>query len=233
MDGTGAAFSISSFLTAALAVLGLAQALGGIGRQQPHRHLPAFPGPWNRWRARRRQRAFIRQLPDALQALASALRAGSNLARGLDAVARHQPAPVSDEFAQLIRRQRLGESVDRVFGELYARMPSEEVALLRSAIVVSQRVGGDLAGTLDSLAETLRERAAVEDRVQALTAMGRMQGRVMTLLPVAITAMLHLQQPDLMARLFTTPIGLGVLAVAVGMMALAAWSIHRIIQIDV
>jgi tight adherence protein B len=73
----------------------------------------------------------------------------------------------------------------------------------------------------------------VEERVQALTAMGRMQGRVMTLLPFAIAAMLYLQQPALMSRLFTEPMGLAVVALAGIMMGLAAWSIRRIVSIDI
>ena len=233
MDGASAAFTIVNFTAAALAALGLVNGLLSGRKAQRFSTHQRIPPAWNRWQHQRRRKAFIRQFPDALQALASGLRAGSNLSRGLESIARHQPAPVANEFAHLIHRQRLGEPIERSLDDLHARIPTEEVALLRSAITVSQQVGGDLAGTLDELISTLRERAAVEERVQALTAMGRMQGRVMTLLPFAIAAMLYLQQPALMSRLFTEPMGLAVVALAGIMMGLAAWSIRRIVSIDI
>jgi tight adherence protein B len=100
-------------------------------------------------------------------------------------------------------------------------------------VVVSHQVGGDLAGTLDMLAATLRERAQVEERIMALTAMGRMQGRVMMVLPVAVGGMLYLQQPLIMVRLVTEPIGWAVIALAAGMMGVASVAIRRIVAIDV
>ena len=185
------------------------------------------------WVKKRRHKAFIQQLPDALQGLASSMRAGSNLGRGLALLSRQQAAPLGEEFALILRRQRLGESLNACLDGLLARFPSEEVGLFRSAVIVSHQVGGDLASTLDMLAATLRERAQVEERINALTAMGRMQGRVMCLLPVAIGGMLYLQKPDTMARLFNEPIGWAVLALASIMMALAIFVIRRIVAIDV
>jgi tight adherence protein B len=83
------------------------------------------------------------------------------------------------------------------------------------------------------LAATLRERAQVEERIMALTAMGRMQGRVMMVLPIAIGGMLYLQQPLIMVRLVTEPIGWAVIALAAGMMGVASVAIRRIVAIDV
>mgnify|MGYP000485697671 CR=1 FL=1 len=184
-------------------------------------------------RRKRRERLLVRQLPDALQALAASLQAGSNLARGLELISRRQPRPLAEEFALIIQRQRLGEDLERILDDLHQRVPCEEIGLFRSAVLIAQQVGGDLAGTLEILAMTLRERAAVEDRIQALTAMGRMQGRVMALLPPGIAGMLYLQQPALMGRLFTDPLGQAVLALAGGMTGLAIILIRRIVRIDV
>jgi len=181
----------------------------------------------------RRQRTLIRQLPDALQALAASLRAGSNLGRGFELVSRRQPRPLAEEFALIIQRQRLGEDLEQILDDLHRRIPTGEIALFRSAILITRQVGGDLAGILDNLAATLRERAAVEDRVQALTAMGRMQGRVMALLPVGIGIMLYLQQPALMSQLFTTLPGQALLLVITLMTLVAILWIRRIVRIDV
>lgn len=181
----------------------------------------------------RRRRGIIRQLPDALQALASALRAGTHIGRAMEQVSRRQRPPISDEFRLMLSRQRLGEGLDVVLTGFAKRVPSEETALFRNAVVVSHRVGGDLAQTLDILAGTLRERAQVEERIAALTAMGRMQGRVMAILPFGIGGMLYLQQPTMMTRLFTHPLGWAVVGVTSIAMILATLWIRRLVAIDV
>ena len=182
---------------------------------------------------RRRQRAVIAQLPDALQALAGSLRAGTNIGRAMELVSRRHAAPLSEEFGLMLSRQRLGEALETVLAGFAGRIPAEETALFRNAVVISHQVGGDLAGILDTLSMTLRERAQVEARIDALTAMGRMQGRVMAVLPLAIGAMLYIQQPALMGRLFSEPLGWLVLGTVSIMMALALVSIRRIVAIDV
>jgi len=209
-----------------LACIAFFQRPTGIERISPPRILSLFL-------KRRRQKAFIAQLPDALQGLASSLRAGTNLTKGLELISRRQPEPLREEFALLLSRQRLGDTLETALNDLAKRIPAEEVGLFRSAVIVSHQVGGDLASTLDMLAATLRERAQVEDRITALTAMGRMQGRVMCLLPVAIGLMLYFQQPDVMVRLFTEPLGWVVIGLASVMMAIASVSIRRIVAIDV
>ena len=128
---------------------------------------------------------------------------------------------------------RVGEALETVLAGFAGRIPAEETALFRNAVVISHQVGGDLAGILDTLSMTLRERAQVEERIDALTAMGRMQGRVMAVLPLAIGAMLYIQQPALMGRLFSEPLGWLVLGTVSIMMALALVSIRRIVAIDV
>jgi len=182
---------------------------------------------------KRRRKDAIRQLPEALKALASALRAGTSLNKGLEQLARRQPPPLAQEFALVISKQQLGESLETALDDMAKRIGGEEITLFQNAVAISHRVGGDLADTLDRLSMTLRERAQMETRIQALTAMGRMQGRVMCILPVAITGVLYMQQPRMMERLFTEPIGLGVLVLAGVMMLLAIISIRRIVAIDV
>jgi len=181
----------------------------------------------------RRRRAVIRQLPDGLQSLSSSLRAGTNIGRAMELVSRRQPPPLGQEFGLMLSRQRLGEELDTVLAGFAERVPAEETALFRNAIMISHRVGGDLAHTLDTLAATLRERAQVEERISALTAMGRMQGRVMLVLPFGIGGMLYVQQPAMMARLFTEPLGWAVIGIVAVAMVLATIWIRRVVAIDV
>lgn len=192
-------------------------------------------GPWliaKRMITQRRQR-FVYQLPDALLALSSALRAGSNLTRGLELMAARQPAPLSQEFSIVLAEHRVGRPLAESLDDLRQRVGAPELDLMNTAMNVSRRVGGNLADTLESLARTLQEKAHMEGKVDALTSMGRAQGWVVGLLPVFIGLVLYQQQPARMSLLFTQWYGWVVLAIVAAMMALAAWMIRKIVRIDV
>lgn len=182
---------------------------------------------------KRRVKRFVYQLPDALLALASALRAGSNLAKGLELLATRQPAPLSQEFTIVLAEYRIGRQLSDALLDLRARIDTPEIELMNTAVNVSRRVGGNLADTLESLAKTLQEKAHIEGKIDALTSMGRAQGWVVGLLPLFIGFVLYQQQPERMSLLFTEWYGWVVLAVVGAMMALAAWMIRKIVSIDV
>jgi tight adherence protein B len=181
----------------------------------------------------RRRKRFVYQLPDALLALASALRAGCTLARGLELMAERQPAPLSQEFTIVLAEYRVGRPLAESLDEMHRRIVAPELQLMNTAVNVSRRVGGNLADTLDSLARTLQEKAHVEAKIDALTSMGRAQGWVVGLLPIFIGLVLYQQQPDRMSLLFTQWYGWIVLSVVAAMMTVAAWMIRKIVNIDV
>lgn len=193
----------------------------------------SIPMIWAQRLRKQRHAQFITQLPDALLALASSLRAGANLSQAIALTAQRQPTPLGQEFSLVQGRQRLGDDLKTAMDGLCERFPSAELRLFRDALVISHQVGGDLASTLETVSITLRERAQIEEKVQALTAMGRLQGKVMCLLPAAIGGMLYLQQPEVMSRLFTEPMGWAILSIVGVMMALAVFMIRRIVSIDV
>lgn len=182
--------------------------------------------------SRRRQR-FVYQLPDALLALASALRAGCTLSRGLELMAERQPAPLNQEFTIVLAEYRVGRPLPESLEDMQRRIGAAELQLMNTAINVSRRVGGNLADTLESLARTLQEKAHMEAKIDALTSMGRAQGWVVGLLPIFIGLVLYQQQPERMSLLFTQWYGWIVLGVVAAMMTVAAWMIRKIVTIDV
>jgi len=192
-------------------------------------------GPWQfaRHIATQRRNRFVYQLPDALLALASAMRAGCNLSRGLELLAARQPAPLSQEFTVVLAEQRVGRPLSESLSDLRRRIGAPELDLMNTAMNVSQRVGGNLADTLESLARTLQEKAHVEGKIDALTSMGRAQGWVVGLLPMFIGLVLYQQQPERMSLLFTQWYGWLVLAILAAMMTAAALMIRKIVNIDV
>ena len=225
-------FGISLLMT--LATGSLAYALAGpvglVGAS-----IASLTGPWliaKRISTQRRKR-FVYQLPDALLALSSALRAGSNLARGLELMAARQPAPLSQEFSIVLAEYRVGRPLADSLDDLRRRVGAPELDLMNTAMNVSRRVGGNLADTLESLARTLQEKAHMEGKIDALTSMGRAQGWVVGLLPIFIGLVLYQQQPARMSLLFTQWYGWVVLSIIAAMMTLAAWMIRKIVRIDV
>lgn len=195
----------------------------------------SLAAPWlfARQVASKRRKRFVYQLPDALLALASALRAGCTFSRALELMAERQPAPVNQEFTIVLAEYRVGRPLAESLDDMQRRIGAPELQLMNTAVNVSRRVGGNLADTLESLARTLQEKAHVEAKIDALTSMGRAQGWVVGLLPIFIGLVLYQQQPERMSLLFTEWYGWIVLGVVAAMMTVAAWMIRKIVNIDV
>jgi tight adherence protein B len=182
---------------------------------------------------RQRLQRLSTQLPDAVMLIAGALRAGSSLPQAISQAARELPAPSGREFDLVVREQRLGVGLDASMSHLERRAPLEEVTLFAAAVRISQETGGNLAETLERLADTLRRKAALEGRIDALTAQGRLQGWVMALLPLAVAGALFLIEPQAMRPLFSTWQGWGVCALVLVLEGLGLHVIRRIVNIDV
>jgi tight adherence protein B len=193
----------------------------------------AAPKLWASVLLGRRRKQFIYQLPDALLSLASALRAGSNLSKGLEQLAVRQPAPLSQEFSIVLAEYNVGRALDQSLAEMRERIGATELDLMNAAINASRNVGGNLADTLDSLARTLQEKAAMEGKIEALTAMGRAQMWVVCALPFVVSLALFKLQPERMGPLLSEPVGWAVLGVAGVMMAGAVTWIRKIVSIDI
>lgn len=185
------------------------------------------------WLRGRRLRRLAQQLPDALDALAGALRAGLGLHQALATLAEHQPRPIALEFALCLRKQRLGMPLDQALLELTQRVPRMDFVLFVTCVRVARDLGGNLAEAVERLAASLRRKLVMEDRIDALTAQGRLQGWIVGLLPVFLAGVLAWLEPDAMRRLYTTPIGWSVLAVLAVLLGAGALLIRKIVRIDI
>jgi len=182
---------------------------------------------------RRRRQKLTAQLPDSVMLLAGALRSGSSVLQALSYAAHETPAPLGPELEWLLREQRLGLGLDRALNNLEERLNLEEFKLIVAAIRIAQETGGNLAETLERLGETLRRKAVLEGKIDALTAQGRLQGWVMALLPMVVALALTVIEPDAMRPLYQTWQGVlfgGVLLMFEG---LGFYFIRRIVAIDV
>lgn len=186
------------------------------------------------WRGLRKKRLakFEEQLPDAFMLLSSSLQAGASLNSALEDMVEQSPAPLSQEFGLLIKRMRLGVSLEDGLIELEQRIPLPSFVMASSAVRISREVGGNLVDTINNMARTLRRKRTMEGKIDSLTAQGRAQGTFMALLPVGLAIVLGFLEPEAMRKLFTTRNGIIVLSVMVVMQGLGFFFISRITKID-
>lgn len=177
--------------------------------------------------------ALEQQLPDALLMMAGALRAGVSFPVALESVVHESAPPISQEFELLMREIRLGIDLDVAMRNAERRIPVPDFMMATAAITIAREVGGNLAEALESVASTLRAKLQMEGKIKALTSQGRMQGIVMTGLPLLVMAALFFLEPKAMAPLFHEPVGWATLAVIAVMEFLGYKSISKITNIDV
>ncbi|EPJ47040.1 MAG: hypothetical protein OFPII_16130 [Osedax symbiont Rs1] len=180
-----------------------------------------------------RLKKFEQQLPDVLVMISGALASGSSLNMALQSVMLEQQAPISQEFMLFVREQRIGVDFDASLRNMERRIPLLDFSMFTAAMRISREVGGDLGEVLSTLADTLRRKSSMEGKIDSLTAQGRMQGIVMTGLPVLLGGLLFALEPEAMSKLFTTPMGWGLLSVIVVMEVLGYIFISKITSIDV
>jgi len=182
---------------------------------------------------RKRLKSFEKLLPDALTMVSSSLQAGASLNMAMEGLVAEQPAPMNQEFMLFLREQRIGVDFDTSMKHMERRLPLQDFHMFTAALRISREVGGNLAETLDRLAETLRRKATMEGKIDSLTGQGKMQGYVMTGLPVFLGFVLYLLEPEAMSLIFTDPRGWAVLVVITIMLALGYFFINKVVTIDV
>jgi len=183
--------------------------------------------------ASRRLKRFEEQLPDALLMVSGAMRAGASLNVALESMIKEQKPPLSQEFELMLREQRLGMDFDTAMVNMEKRNPLQDFSLVVSGLRISREVGGNLAEILESLAHTLREKATMEGKIRSLTAQGKMQGIIMSGLPILMMAALNWIEPKAMGTMFTTLFGWATLAVIIVMITIGYLFIRKITTIDV
>jgi tight adherence protein B len=176
---------------------------------------------------------FAEQLPDNLQVLASALRAGHSFVGALAVVAADAPEPAQREFRHVVADDQLGVPIDTSLREVARRMESTELEQVGLLAELQRESGGNMAEVLDTVVETIRERFDLRRLVKTLTAQGRMARWILTLLPVFLAIAISLLNPSYMRPLFATTPGQVLVAIATVMVVTGSLVIKRIVNIKV
>jgi tight adherence protein B len=181
----------------------------------------------------RRQRVLSSQLPDALELIARAIRAGNGLGVGIRAAADELLPPIALEFRRVCDTHSLGLPIEDALANMIERVPDHSLKFFSTAVAMHRKYGGNLAEVLDKISHIVRDRFKVLGQVSALTAEGRLSGVVLMALPLLMFAAIYVLNKEYVMVLFTEPLGQQMLAGAIGLQFLGAWSIRYIVQIEV
>ena len=194
---------------------------------------PLFVTGWVRATVAKRRREFVDQLPDNLQVVASALRAGQSFEGGLAVAAEDAPEPARSEFRRIVSDERLGVPLREAMAGVARRMRSREFDQVSVVVELQRETGGNTAEILDRVVESLRYRGELRALVRSLTAQGRMGGIIVTALPVVMALILSLILPGYFDPMLQTGAGKALIVVGVVMVTVAWLIIRKIIDIKV
>ncbi|MBP8087854.1 MAG: type II secretion system F family protein [Polaromonas sp.] len=180
-----------------------------------------------------RRLLFENQLPEALDFVTRALRAGHGLTVALGMVGDELPAPVGSEFKTTFDHINLGMSFDEAMGDLAERIQSSDLNFLVIALTIQRKTGGNLAELLSTLSGTVRERIKLKGKIRVLASEGKLSGVMIGALPFVLGLILSFVNPVYMATLWTTPAGQKLVLAGLVMMLLGALWMWKIVQIKV
>lgn len=182
---------------------------------------------------KRRLKKFGAQLPEALDLIARALRAGHSLPAGFHLAAEQMTEPLGPEFGRCYDEQNLGLPLEEALTELTERVPNVDLRFFATAVIIQRQTGGDLAEILDKISRLIRERFQIWGQIQALTGEGRLSGIVLMVLPPALFLVMLRINYDYVMKLFEDPLGHKMLAAAIILQLIGGYAIRRIVNIKV
>ena len=219
-----------------LAVFGAALCVWGVNIYvAPIGMVTCFTLPWLWVYMKRagRLKKFASQLPDAMELVARALRAGHSLAAGMHVVAEEMPAPICKEFGRVYEEQNLGISLEDTLNGMCERVPNLDLRFFVTSVAIQRQTGGDLAEILDRIGHVIRERFKILGQVKALTGEGRLSGIVLIALPIGLFLFMMIMKPDYIELLWKDPMGVKMSIGAIVLMIIGSIAIKKIVDIKV
>lgn len=195
--------------------------------------LGALPMLWLLRRRTKRLNQIEAQLPDAMDLISRALRAGHSFPSALGMVGTEAPEPIAAEFRITSDEIGFGVSIDNALNNLASRVPSADMSYFAMAVIIQRETGGNLSELLAKLSELVRERFKLFAKVRVLAAEGKLSAYILTGLPFGVAAVINILNPKYLSVLFTDPAGINVVYAALAMMALGIFVMWRIIDIKV
>jgi tight adherence protein B len=185
------------------------------------------------WTRKKRFDAFLEHLPDALDLMSRALSAGHAFAESLHMVSSEMPEPIATEFRKTYEEQNLGLSLKLALENLTQRIPLLDLHMCVTAILIQRETGGNLAEILEKVAYTIRERFRILGDLKTLTTSSRMSAWLLCGLPIFVTVMITVLNPEYMGVLWKDPRGHYLIAAAMFMQITGMLIVRKILNIKI
>jgi tight adherence protein B len=176
---------------------------------------------------------FEQGLPEALDLIVGALRAGHSLSAAIGLVSRECPEPIGGEFRAAFDEQNFGLEMRMSLDNLLDRVPLQDLKMAVTAILIQRESGGNLAEVLDKTSYMIRQRFRLKKQIMVHTAQGRLTGLILTILPIALGVALYFLNPENMSLLWTRDIGIKLLIAAGVSLVIGTIAIQKIVHIKV
>ena len=186
-----------------------------------------------RFRRTRRLKEFNRYLPEAIDLMSRALRAGHSLTAAVEIVGEESPEPVRTEFREVYRQQNFGLPAREALVQLARRVPLPELNFVVTAMLLQKETGGNLVEILDRTTAVIRERLRIQGEIRIYTAQGRLTGWILSLLPVAMFFLLSLANRGYTRVLVEDPTGRKLIYTGLALMVVGGLAIRKIVNVKV
>lgn len=181
----------------------------------------------------RRVALFDRQLVDALNMMANAIKSGLSFMQVVKVIEQEMPKPCSEEFGMVLKENRVGVNLNDALMNMVKRMPSDDLFMIINSVVTLSQQGGDLSEAFETIAETIRERQRVSDKIRTLAQAGLTQAFILSSLPFLMIGIQFIIQPSYVRLLFVTPLGWAFLAAMLTFIGVGVIWMKKILTIDI
>ena len=189
-----------------------------------------IPFGYLKFKAGRRLKAFDAGLADAIDMMARALRAGHSMTASINVVAEQSLEPVRSEFSEVFKQQNFGLPLRDAMEQMTERVPSQDLRVLVTGILVQKETGGNLAEILDRTSQTIRDRLKIQGEIRTHTAQGRMTGYILCALPIVMLVVINFLNPGYSRVLVENPTGRMISYLGVGLLIIGGLIIRQIIN---
>ena len=193
----------------------------------------ALPFLFLRYQHTRRLKEFNRYLPESIDLMSRALRAGHSLTAAIEIIGEESPEPVRSEFREVYRQQNFGIPAREALIQLARRIPLPELNFVVTAILLQKETGGNLVEVLDRTTAVIRERLRIQGEIRIHTAQGRLTGWILSLLPVVMFFLLSLANRGYTRVLIEDPTGRKLIYTGVGLIVLGGLIIRKIVSVKI
>ncbi len=180
----------------------------------------------------RREKKFLRALPDAVDVIVRGIKAGLPLFNSIKVVAADAPEPLKSEFLAIIETQAIGMPLGEACARLFERMPVPEANFFGIVIAIQQKSGGNLSEALGNLSKVLRDRRKMAEKIQAMSMEAKASAGIIGSLPPIVMLLVYLSTPDYISLLWTHPTGQLMLCGCVIWMSIGVLVMKKMINFD-